>query len=236
MIGIASARRAFKCQEGSTVAAGCCSSTLATSGGKYIFFSRLGRLPADNLAGVLRLLAATRCNLLVAVIVRCCVWFKINHSCFFTSIMRKDDSQYRLYSKASRSWGQQQYINCMGVLWTIAFGSSSATKTPGTLKTTAGSSYLSHCLRTRAFLVLKQIRGLRRFDGLAYLCDDAGRTSPRAGCCASPLRVPSKQVGTVAEEANEKVHPKSIKRPRSAESTRISSPAITCIWVSYVYI
>ena len=74
----------------------------------------------------------------------------------------------------------------------------------------------------------------RRFDGLAYLCDEAGRTSPRAGRRAGPLRVPSTQAGTVAEGANEKVHLASVKRPRSAESPRISSPAITCIWVSYI--
>ena len=49
-------------------------------------------------------------------------------------------------------------------------------------------------------------RARRRFDGLAYRCDDAGRTSPRAGRRAGFPRVPSKQAGTVAEEASEKVH------------------------------
>ena len=65
-----------------------------------------------------------------------------------------------------------------------------------------------------------------------YICDDAVRTSLRAGRRAGPPRVPLKQAGTVAEEANEKVHIASIKWPRSAESSRISSPAISYIWVS----
>ena len=79
-------------------------------------------------------------------------------------------------------------------------------------------------------------RARRRFDGLAYLCDDAGRTSSRAGRRAGPSRVSSKQAGTVAEESKENVHLASIKRLRSAETTRISSPAIICIWVSYTYL
>ena len=76
----------------------------------------------------------------------------------------------------------------------------------------------------------------RRFEGLARLCEDAGRTSPREGRRAGPPRVSSKQTGLVAEEANEKVHLASIKRPRSGENARVSSPAITCIWASYIYL
>ena len=45
------------------------------------------------------------------------------------------------------------------------------------------------------------------------------RTSPRAGHRAGPPRVRSKQAGTVAEGANEKVQLASRKGPRSAEST-----------------
>ena len=41
---------------------------------------------------------------------------------------------------------------------------------------------------------------LRLIAGLSFFCDYAGRTSPRAG-----HRVRSRQAGTVAEEANEKV-------------------------------
>ena len=54
----------------------------------------------------------------------------------------------------------------------------------------------------------------------AYFCDDAGRTSPRTDRRAGPPRVPSRQAGTVAEEANEKVRLESRKGPPSAESAR----------------
>ena len=77
-------------------------------------------------------------------------------------------------------------------------------------------------------------RARRRFDGLAYLSDDAGCMSPRAGRRAGPPPAPSKHAGTVVEEENEKVRSTSIKRSRSEESARIFSPAI--IWVSYIYL
>ena len=41
----------------------------------------------------------------------------------------------------------------------------------------------------------------RRLTYFAYLCDNPGRPSPRAGRRAGPPRVPSRQAGTVAEEA-----------------------------------
>ena len=48
--------------------------------------------------------------------------------------------------------------------------------------------------------------------------------------------VRSRQVGKVAEEANEKTRLASRKGPRGAERSRISTPMITCIGVSYIYI
>ena len=44
----------------------------------------------------------------------------------------------------------------------------------------------------------------------------------------------SRQAGTVAKKANEKVRLASTKGPRSAESTRSSSPVTTRLWVSYI--
>ena len=73
-------------------------------------------------------------------------------------------------------------------------------------------------------------RPRRRFYPLAYLCDDASRTSPRAGRRARPVREPSTQEGTVAEEANEMVHLASTKRPRRAKSARVSRLVITRIY------
>ena len=51
-----------------------------------------------------------------------------------------------------------------------------------------------------------------------------------------PSRVPSRQAGTAAEEANEKVCLESRKGPRSAESTRISTPSMTRFWICYIYL
>ena len=73
----------------------------------------------------------------------------------------------------------------------------------------------------------------RYLAGLAYLCAYAGRTSLRADHRADPTGVRSRQTGTVTEEANEKFRPASTKGPRSAESTRNSSPS-TRFWVSYI--
>ena len=61
----------------------------------------------------------------------------------------------------------------------------------------------------------------RRLACFAYLCDDAGRTSPRAGRRAGSPRVWSRQAGTLAEEANEKTRLESRKGSRSTESARI---------------
>ena len=66
---------------------------------------------------------------------------------------------------------------------------------------------------------------------LLYLCDGVGRPSPRAGRRAGPPRVPSRQAGTAAEEANEKVRLESRKGPRSAESARISTPSATAFFL-----
>ena len=71
---------------------------------------------------------------------------------------------------------------------------------------------------------------------LLYLCDGVGRPSPRAGRRAGPPRVPSRQAGTAAEEANEKVRLESRKGPRSAESTRISTPLTIRFWICYKYL
>ena len=76
----------------------------------------------------------------------------------------------------------------------------------------------------------------RRLAGFAQLCDDAGRTSPRASRRTGPPRVPSRQASTVVEEANEKVRLKSRKGLRSAESTRISPPSTTRFWIRYIYL
>ena len=79
-------------------------------------------------------------------------------------------------------------------------------------ETTASSSYVSRRLRIRAFHVfLEQISGLVDVFHGWHFCDDAGCTSARTGRRVGPPRVPSKQDGTVAEEANEKVHPASAK-------------------------
>ena len=87
-----------------------------------------------------------------------------------------------------------------------------------------------------AFHTQKRAHTCRRVAGFAYLCDNASRTSPRAGRRAGPPRVPSRQTGLVAEEANEKVRFESRKGPRSAESARISAPSTTRIWICYVYV
>ena len=63
----------------------------------------------------------------------------------------------------------------------------------------------------------------------------AGHTNPRAGHKAGPPRLRSRQVGTVAEEANETVYLVPIKGPRNA-NTRNPSPAARRFWVSYVYL
>ena len=88
--------------------------------------------------------------------------------------------------------------------------------------------------RKRAFHVLQQACSRRRFDGLSYFCAYAGRTSPRVGHRAGLPRVRSRQAGTVAEGASEKVHLVLKTGPRSAESTWNPSPAIRRIWVSYI--
>ena len=44
----------------------------------------------------------------------------------------------------------------------------------------------------------------------------------------------SRHAGTAAKKANEKVRLASRKGPRSAESTRSSSPVTTRLWVSYI--
>ena len=65
-----------------------------------------------------------------------------------------------------------------------------------------------------AFYNQKRAHTCRCLAGLAYLFDDVGRASPRAGRRAGPPRVPSRLAGTVAEEANEKVRLESIKGKR----------------------
>ena len=84
-------------------------------------------------------------------------------------------------------------------------------------------SSFPHRLRMR-FHIQRLAHTHRRLTGFAYLCDDARRTSPRAGRREGPPRVPSWQAGTAEEEANEKVHLERRKGLRGAEHTRISTP------------
>ena len=99
--------------------------------------------------------------------------------------------------------------------------------------TTASSSYLLHRLRIRAFHVLDQISGLA--DVLTVWHTSATTPAARALEQAT-VQVTSKQAGTAVEEANEHVRRASGKRSRSTESTRTSSPAITYIRVSHIYL
>ena len=63
-----------------------------------------------------------------------------------------------------------------------------------------------------AFHIQKRAHTCRRLAGFAYLCDDAGRVSPRAGRRADPRQVPSRQTLTVADKASKKDPPRVEKR------------------------
>ena len=80
-------------------------------------------------------------------------------------------------------------------------------------------SFFPHRLRMSASYSehRKRKRTCRRLADFAYLCDDAGRTSPRAGRRAGPPRVPSMQAGAVAEATNAKGPPQVEKRAAKRE-------------------
>ena len=75
-----------------------------------------------------------------------------------------------------------------------------------------------------------------RFRIPVYPFDDGGRTSPRAGRRAGPPRVPSRQIGTVAEEAKEKVRLESRKGPRNPESARFSPPSTARFCIQHLHL
>ena len=81
-------------------------------------------------------------------------------------------------------------------------------------------SFFPHRLRMRDSYPVERAWTCRLVDRVSILCAYDGRTSPRAGHRAGPSRVRSRQTGTVAEEAEEKLGVALIKGPRSAESAR----------------
>ena len=128
----------------------------------------------------------------------------------------------RLDINAIRAIGAQREIACCSS--TAANNTFLKTLIDGETIRTARSSYLSLCLRIRAFHVLEQIskRARRRFDGFGMPLRRRRPHEPSSRPPCRPPRMPSQQAGTVVKEANEKARLSPIKGPRSAESTRIS--------------
>lgn len=66
--------------------------------------------------------------------------------------------------------------------------------------------FFQHIFWIRAFRILNRACTCGHLDGLACLCAYAGLTSPREGHQEGPPRVRLRFAGTIAGEANEKVH------------------------------